>query len=1113
MENLFSDLMPEPQVGYGSDNKFADLIPQERNIFSDLMPKFSAGFLGLPSMPEKAPTIVPKPLEQVKVYGMLDSMPTPMSEEVKKKAIEEQRVKEYGGIKGTPDFSFGEMVSNIPKNFEDIVVGTGSLLMNIGRFAKNVAYSMGGIDHEGLNKQLQPAVNMVDAIKKDWQSMFRGETPKAISQLPIGAELDKTFEKIERQGLARTTLKFIEERPVDALLIGQAVKSAVGQGIRVTATTAQKVIPKGTKIGDALDSFVSTERTPVVFELPSEKKITPSGEIPLAIAPTQTETVIDKSISFPREYSKDPLTKYIFQKSFDKALDIFPKAKEALASHKAEGLINKLRNTYEKANFQERVAINADVLKQINTLSKEEQAIVVPYLEGRASLIGEPSEAFNNFETWYRDLSGKIQTDLSQMGKLDSETVKGRLYQPLEKATGLTADQIIEEMGDFTPAYVHHAFPQRFRQAMGAFFAETTGKRFTPGFLKRSEGVSGYSENLKEILPKFTAEYVKLKNTEAFLNDFTAKFGIPVNIKDVKSIDGGVSVGNKTYKGYKIVAPDGYLSFYKGKVDFFKEVSKRLENMDLDEAMGDALSQSLVGASKEYVGVSKNKVVYLVPENITKQLESYATPLFGSQKAHNVIKLLYDKPVQFWKDSVLAVSPRWVKNNFIGDIIFNTTEGVGPLSYGRAFSAKYHDVIPDNLLKASFANVMKYNPQLGMAAQSTVGQLAKAIGETKVVGAVSKAKDMGYALNTMFEQPFVRSLYVKLARERAVTLLKAERAAITEDSILSKMAEMKTNPALSDPIISKVEKTLPVFDMTGNVERKYLKRIMPFYNWYKFMAKYTASLPINHPFKTVGARGLGALSEGQREDAFKEMFPYMKREIEEGGIPDRFDNLWPVSEPDKDGKATFFNSRGLNVFTTVEDMVKGNVANMMSPMVKVFVIERPLGRESFTGREYKTGEGGEDFTGKEKQVPPLGEHLLKQFPQHELLKQFLVPAQQYDTGTIMNPEPILDKITGEYKYPIDNVEKMLNYMGIDRKTLDIRKVWDSYRKQKTTAIGETFTKLQSKADTALSFQEIKEVFNSIKSDRKKWNEILEEIKDRALQLGKEKRELSGKIRQ
>jgi hypothetical protein len=1167
----FDIALPEGANPEAEAKKIVDsgnIKPPEGFIIDDPIGKPSPAGVGiLPSMPEKAPAITPKPMEQVKVYGMIDSLPGPVSEEVKKAAIEKQREKEYGVIKAAPAFTLSNAIENIPQNMEDIVKETGSLLMNIGRFAKNAL-----VNHEEMNKQMQPAVELTGAIIKDWQSMFKGEAPKEISKLPIGFALDKEFEKIARQGIWQTLGQFAERRPIDALLITQAAKTAIGGGVRVTAQGLNKAIPKGTRIGDKLDSFLSTDRAPIVFEMPAETQVlkTPeeiaagkqaskinkvkdvldneqgkvavklpddlevkkpdiklaekpeaaqggatlspdeTGIIPDAARPRKTVSEPVKTVEFPREYSTDPLTKYIYQKSFDKILDVFPSAKKALAEHKANTLIDKLRRTYDQGNFTQRQKLIDEAMNEINMLSKEEQAIIIPYLEGRASIIGDTSEQFKNFETWYRGLSDTIQNDLSAMGKLTPEQIRERLYQPLTKATGKTVDEITAELGNFTPAYVHHTFPQTFSQKMGDFFADTTAKRYTPGFLKRSHGVAGYTEDFNEILPKWIAQYVKLKNTEGFLNDFTGKFGIPANIKDIKEVAGGLQVGDKTYRGYKVIAPDGILNFYRGNVDFYKEVSKRLEAMDFDEAIADAVKASFEGQGKDFMGVSKNRKVYLVPDNVAKRLESYATPLFGSQRIQNAVKLVYDKPTQIWKDFTLAAAPRWIKNNVIGDIVFNTIEGVGPLSYTRSFRAKYHDIIPDELLKASFANTVKYNPKLGLAAQSTVGKLAEAIGETTPVKLASKAKDIGYALNTMFEQPFVRSLYVKLARDKAVADLKAAKMPVTEENIFAKLNEFKNNPAMREPIIAKVEKTLPVFDMAGNFERKYIKRIMPFYNWYKFMAQYAVNLPATHPFKSVGARGLGALSEGQREQAFIEMFPYMKREIEASGVPDRFDNLWPVKMGD-DGKAAFFNARGFNIFTTVEDLLKGDFLNMMSPLIKI-PMERASGRETFSNREYKTGEAGLDFHGKEKQVPPLGEHILNQFQQHQLLKQTLVPARQYDTGTIMNPEPILDKITGEYKYPIDSVEKWLNYAGIDKRTLDVRKAFDAYKKQKAVAIGETFNKYQSKADTALSLDDIKGIFDNLKKDKVKWNELINELRDNAQQVANDKKEKAKLIK-
>jgi hypothetical protein len=818
----------------------------------------------------------------------------------------------------------------------------------------------------------------------------------------------------------------------------------------------------------------------------------------------------EKIVTFERKYSEDLLTKYIFEKTFDAALEKFPAMKAALAEHKAKHLVNTMRNLSDEANFKERASMHQEIFKELNKLTKEEQKIIVPYLEGRAQLVREPSQQFKNFELWYRKLIDKHEDYLWKAGRLPES--RNILYQPLAKATGQTVEQVKTDLGSFTPVYVHHTFPRMFDAKMNIHFAETTGKRFKPGFMKQRHGVEGYSENLKEILPKYTSEYIKLKNTEQFIDNFTKKFGIRVNLKNLKEAKGILYIGDKAYPGHKILAPDGYLSYYRGKVDFQKEIIKQMENTTFDEAVGNVIAQ-LRFSTKEYLGVSKNKVVYLVPKEMLGELESFATPVFGSQKVQDVIRLVVDKPTQVWKDSVLAASPRWAKNNVMGDIIFNTFEGVGPLSYSRAFRTVYKDCIPDELLRASFANVMKYNPKLGKTANTAIGRYVQAFLDTKVVAGVAFAKDLLYALNTMLEQPFVRALYIHLARPKAITMLKQQKVARTEANILAKMRVIKNDPVLVGPLVNKVHETLPVFNLLGNFERKYIRRFVPFANWYKFMLKYGATLPSKHPFKLIGARGLGALTEEHREGVYKDYFPFMAREIENGGIPSRFDHMWPIGQRGEK-MAKFFNVRGMNPFTTIEDFVNLDLVNMASPIITV-PVEQMTGRAIFGNRKFESGEAGITVTHKgleykefAKVRPPLVDHILSQLPQYTLLKKWLVPAKQWDSGSILNPDPILNPDTGEYVYPIESMEKILNMLGIDQKTLDIQKVWYLYQNRKAQALGRALTKHREH----LSFDDIRGILNEIQADKELWEQLRNEMDEKAYYEEEKTREFLEKVK-
>jgi len=732
---------------------------------------------------------------------------------------------------------------------------------------------------------------------------------------------------------------------------------------------------------------------------------------------------------------------------------------------------------------------------------------------GIPSTIGRGMENINpqrirDFEGWYRGFQKEIEHGFKLNEKMTVEQLENIIYQPIEIETGLSRAAIKEELGEFLPAYVHHYFPEKAKDMLGVHFAETTGKTYKPDALKHRLGVKGYSEDMTEVLPRLASSYVKWKNTQAYLKEFEDTFAIVVNYKDIKKTAAGLKIGKDLYPNHKIVSPDGLLRFYKGEVDAWKEITKRMDDtVDFDEAVIGMLQelQAEIGeVIKPFVGVTKNIKVWLVPEEASAKLETMATPIFGSKAIQNAIRIGVDKPTQLWKDSVLAMVPtRWTKNNAIADIIFNSFEGVGPLSYARmmqSYGGKYKDIFPDEVLRASFANVMKYNPQLGSAEKTVIGGWIKKAGETRPAKIAEAIISAGYSINTAIEQPFVRALYIKLARQEAKNILKAEGVRITPESILSTMGRIKDTPALKEPIIKKLKETLPVFNILGNFGMKYGRRAMPFINWYKFMAQYGAKLPARHPFKLAGVRGLSELGEKEREQAFVQYFPYMKDQIEkEGGIPQRFSGMWPIAVDEKTGEGIFFNTRGMNPFNTLEDFTNMRFFSMMSPIIKVGA-ERALGIDTFTGRKFDSAypidvspEG--EVEEKDKPKPGFFHHVFRQVPQFKLLEQILTPSEQYSDGTIFNPKPIRDPITGEPKYPIKSLDKILNYMGIDRKTIDVEEWFYKHEDRIRNKAAQTHKNLLFEPN-ALTLAEHQAIMNDIRDDEKMMGKIKDAIQRR-----------------
>jgi hypothetical protein len=174
-----------------------------------------------------------------------------------------------------------------------------------------------------------------------------------------------------------------------------------------------------------------------------------------------------------------------------------------------------------------------------------------------------------------------------------------------------------------------------------------------------------------------------------------------------------------------------------------------------------------------------------------------------------------------------------------------------------------------------------------------------------------------------------------------------------------------------------------------------------------------------------------------------------------------------------------------------------------------------LGRSTFTGREYrKPGEGititsqGVVYKDFVRVAPPWMEHILSQFPQYNLIKKLLVPAREWDDGTILNPNPIINPITGEYKYPIKGWEKVLNMLGVDLKTVQkVRESYENYMKRKHGNLS-AYYKAHGEGAT---IEDLERVLENIQNNEALWHQIQEQIEATEEYRAKKRQELMKNI--
>jgi len=84
-------------------------------------------------------------------------------------------------------------------------------------------------------------------------------------------------------------------------------------------------------------------------------------------------------------------------------------------------------------------------------------------------------------------------------------------------------------------------------------------------------------------------------------------------------------------------------------------------------------------------------------------------------------------------------------------------------------------------------------------------------------------------------------------------------------------------------------------------------------------------------------------------------------------------------------------------------------------------LERGTKTNLYKGRSFTSPNYNED-----RPVPPLWRHILSQLPQYTMIQNLRQPYAKYDTG-----EPILDKKTGQPKYPTSKLLTALKMLGIN----------------------------------------------------------------------------------
>lgn len=362
-----------------------------------------------------------------------------------------------------------------------------------------------------------------------------------------------------------------------------------------------------------------------------------------------------------------------------------------------------------------------------------------------------------------------------------------------------------------------------------------------------------------------------------------------------------------------------------------------------------------------------------VPEAVFTNFRSY----FKDPGWDKVLKKTYDPLIQAFKIIVLPLSPSWQVGNVFGNALLATVGGgVGPVSLARQL------VKTTKLYRAS--GPTRSFEAVGPRRLYTAGPTHEEFSFLKAPeeqllgdGRISRgARTAARPVAAVVRKSYALNGFVDNLGRSAVYLAKVEKGASPESALRSALS------AMGD------------FSRMTPTERRFIRRVIPFYAWQRHLTQLAFRLPVEAPLRTAWTLHLA--DQYGRPGQDEEDLPGFMR----GAIP----------AGDK-----LLGTRGLNPFSQVGGPVLNprDLPRSLSPVLKI-PFEQATGLNTFSGRPFTRPRGTSrlDDLGRDMPTAPS---LVKQItdisPQKRLLEslQGRGAEARYESGDPYLPVIKTDK--------------------------------------------------------------------------------------------------------
>jgi len=453
------------------------------------------------------------------------------------------------------------------------------------------------------------------------------------------------------------------------------------------------------------------------------------------------------------------------------------------------------------------------------------------------------------------------------------------------------------------------------------------------------------------------------------------------------------------YQGYVLMSP----AHTKGMIDLRSKMisdthfgmsdGKTIERATIDMIQGnqeEILKRGIAGLADD---------IYMVPKHIAEELTKKVNLGLGTK-----MQMYWDGPMNLWKTAVLSLSPRWVLNNTVGNLIFMGIANPGAIrNFVKTLGPTEHRVarlmVGDELANAVERNFTKGVVEKTPFAEikgvtgaplpgSNLAQRVLRWGEPTRVAWFSKSVRN---LNVYIEDSARMGVFVSNASKEAMGSW-ASRFSGTGKQMEEVARNGIDNEAQYAGALKAVDAVLGDYLTMGPIEKNIIRRyIMPFYGFYRHSAKFMARVPLGHPL---------AASILDKIDVIDQEIEGVQPGFLRGSINL---SMWGAD----DVFARINNLNPLQALVGLPGEGQPILAATLNPAIKT-MLESQMGVSTLTGEPFRPdpGEVIETFRGTQFQIlrnpdgtfagvkrlegkwmPPLWQRVASQFPQAGLVGQ------------------------------------------------------------------------------------------------------------------------------